>query len=513
MEEKSSRMEPITGFQLVLLTIAVSLGIFMNVLDTSIANVAIPTIAGNMAVSADQGTWVITSFAVSMAIVLPLTGWLARQFGEVRLFVFSTGLFTLASVLCGLSTSLPMLVVFRVIQGTVAGPMIPLSQSLLFANYPTDKQALATALWAMIAVAAPVVGPILGGYITDNYSWPWIFYINVPAGIFAVYFTWSILRDRETKIAKQPIDFMGLILLALGIGCLQVLLDKGQDLDWFNSSTIITLAIVSTISLCFLVVWELTEKHPVVDLTLFAHRNFAVGTIAISLGYMVFLGSVVVLPLWLQTQMNYTPTWAGIATAPLGILPLILSPIIGRVMGKIDLRLIVSFGFFTFAYCSFWLSALNTDVNLNEIALIRFVQGIGTPCFFIPLIAILLSGLSSNLVASAAGLSNCLRILGGSFGTSISVTLWAHRESVHQSTLVEGLNATNTQMNAAMQHLQESGLTQSSSYARLYETIINQAYMLATNDVFWISGYVFLSLMVLIWFARPPFLAKAAPME
>lgn len=500
-------MPCIKGFQLVLLTFAVSLGIFMNVLDTSIANVAIPTVAGNMGVSADEGTWIITSFAVSMAIVLPLTGWLAKRFGEVKLFVLCTLLFTLASFCCGLSTSLPMLIFFRVLQGIVAGPMIPLSQSLLLINYPDDKKGLATGLWAMVAVAAPVLGPILGGYITDSYSWPWIFYINVPFGIFSAYFTWAILKERETPIIKQPVDFVGLILLAIGIGSLQVLLDKGKDLDWFNSTFIVSLAIISFVSLCFLIVWELTEKNPIIDLSLFKIRNFTVGTIGISLGYMIYFGTVVILPLWLQTQMNYTATWAGLATSPVGVIPLFLSPIIGTLMVKRDLRLFVSFGFFMFAFCSFWTASFNTQVTFEKIAWIRFIQGIGIPCFFVPLISILLSGLPANRIASASGLSNFLRILAGSFGTSIIVTLWDHRESIHQSKIVESLNLSNPNMLEMLHRLKQIGFSDKSSYAEIAHMIINQAYMLATNDIFWLSGFIFILLLFFIWQARPPFSA------
>ncbi len=504
-------MPPITGIPLIILTLAVSCGIFMNVLDSSIANVAIPTIAGNMAVSADQGTWIITSFTVSMAIVLPLTGWLSKRFGEVRLFIISTSLFTLASLLCGLSTSFPMLVFFRVLQGAMAGPMIPLSQSLLLANYPDDKKGLATSLWATVAVAGPVLGPILGGYITDNYTWPWIFYINLPVGIFASYATWLILRERETKISRSPIDFIGLLLLTIGVGCLQVLLDKGKDLDWFNSTFITTLAVISTITLSFLIVWELTEKHPIMDLALFKRRNFAIGTTAISLGYLAYFGSVVILPLWLQTQMNYTATWAGLVTAPLGIIPIVLSPWMGLIMNRVDLRIIISIGFIVFATCSFWLSGFNTAIAPENVALVRFVQGLGAPFFFIPLIAILMSGLPNHDLASAAGLSNFLRILGGSFGTSISVTLWAHRESVHQSTLVENLMTYNPKLVLVTERLQQLGLAGKPNYAVVNNVIIKQAYMLATNDIFWLSGFLFLGLMILIWFSKPPFLTTRSP--
>ena len=273
--------EPLTGSRLVLLTISLSLGIFMNVLDISIANVAIPTIAGDLAVSVDEGTWVITSFAVSQAIMLPITGWLARRFGEVRLYVISCALFSIISVLCGLSTNLQMLVFFRVLQGAVSGPMIPLSQSILLANYPEYRRGFATGLWAMTAVVAPIFGPILGGWITDNYTWPWIFYINVPVGFFSVVVTWILLTGRETAIAKSPIDMVGLFFLIVGIGCLQIVLDKGNDLDWFNSNVIVALSITSFISLCFLVAWELTEKNPIIDFTLFLHRNFTIGTIGL----------------------------------------------------------------------------------------------------------------------------------------------------------------------------------------------------------------------------------------
>ncbi len=503
-------MPPIKGIQLVLLTIAVSLGIFMNVLDTSIANVAVPTIAGNLGVSAEQGTWVITSFAVSMAIMLPLTGWLAGRLGEVRCFVGSMIVFTLASMLCGSSNSLAMLIVFRVVQGAAAGPMIALSQSLLLANYPPEKKGLATGLWSMVAVVAPVIGPILGGYITDTYTWPWIFYINIPVGIASAYFTWTILAKRETAIVKKPVDYIGLLLLAVGVGCLQILLDKGKDLDWFNSSTIITLAIISSVSLIYFVAWELTEKHPIVDLTLFKRRNFTIGSMAISFGYMTFFGSMVILPLWLQTQMGYTPTWAGLAVAPIGLIPFLVSPFFGRIMDKVDLRVLVSFGFLIFAFCSFWMAHFNTNIGFNNITLIRFIQGIGVPCFFIPLISIILSGLPDNRIASASGLFNFLRILAGSFGTSVSVTLWAHRESVHQSQIVETVTTYTPNLPDVIAKLQGMGFIGKMSYAEIYELVLNQAYMLATDDVFWLSGFVFLILAFVIWFARPPFLSGPA---
>ncbi len=500
-----SQHPPIHGAALALLTLSLSLATFMQVLDTSIANVSIPDISGDLAVSPDQGTWIITSFAVSNAIALPLSGWLAQRFGEVRLFVAATLLFTLASMFCGLSTNLPMLVTFRVIQGAVAGPMIPLSQSLLLANYPHEKKGLALALWSMTVVLAPIFGPILGGYITDNLSWPWIFYINVPVGIVSSWFTWQLLRERETETHRRPIDRVGLVLLVIGVGCLQLLLDKGNELDWFDSRTIIVLAVVATICLSVFVVWELTETHPVVDLSLFAIRNFTVGAIAISIGYMTFFAGVVVYPLWLQTQMGYTATWAGLSAAPLGILPVFLSPFVGRYMHRIDLRVLVSFSFVVFGAVSLWSSTFDTNADFLHLTLPRFTQGLGMAFFFIPLMSILLSGLPANRVASASGLSNFLRMLGGSFGTSLSIALWDRRESFHHSRLTESLTATDPAAQSAVAGLHAAGMPTASAWAVIERQLSGQSYVLAVNDVFLVSGWIFFSLIALIWLARPPF--------
>lgn len=268
---------PLTGSKLAWMTIALSLATFMQVLDSTIANVAIPTIAGNLGASNSQGTWVITSFGVANAISIPITGWLARRIGEVRLFLWSTGLFALTSWLCGISGSLEMLILFRVLQGLVAGPLIPLSQSLLLNNYPPAKRNMALALWSMTIVIAPICGPILGGYISDNYHWGWIFFINVPFSIAIIFAIMQTLKGRETKISIQPIDTIGLVLLVIGIGALQIMLDQGKELDWFNSTEIIVLTVIAVVAISFLIVWELTDDHPVIDLSLFKERNFTIG--------------------------------------------------------------------------------------------------------------------------------------------------------------------------------------------------------------------------------------------
>lgn len=501
-------LSPLYGFRLILLTLALSLGIFMNVLDVSIANVAIPTIAGDLAVSPNNGTWVITSFAVSQAIMLPITGWLARRFGEVRLFLISTALFTLTSVLCGLSVDLPMLIFFRVLQGAVSGPMIPLSQSLLLANYPEEKKAFATSIWAMTAVVGPIFGPVLGGWITDNYSWPWIFYINLPVGIFCVVFTAITLSGRETPITKLPVDYVGLILLVVGISCLQIMLDKGNDLDWFNSNTILTLVIIAFISLVSLIIWELGEKNPIIDLTLFAKRNFCLGTIVLTFGYMIYFGNVVIFPLWLQTQMGYNPTWAGLAAAPVGLLPFFLSPFIGRFMGYFDLRWIITFGFVFFAITSFWQANFYTGIGFQQLVEPRFVQGLGLAFFFVPLITIIISGLPPHRVASALGLSNFFRILGGSFGTSVWITLWTRREAIHHNHLIEHINNFNPISRDTLNELQSLGLTGLKNIGQLESTISQQAYMLSTDEIFWLTGVIFIFLIAIIWCVKPPFMGK-----
>src|SRR5438477_3306667 len=344
---------PLTDGALALGSIALSLATFMNILDTSIANVSIPAISGDLAVSPDQGTWVITSFAVANAISLPLTGWLTVRYGQVRLFVASTLLFVIASFLCALAPTLAWLIVFRVIQGAVAGPMIPLSQSLLLASFPKEKAGTALAIWAMTTLVAPVVGPVLGGWITDNISWPWIFYINVPVGIAAALATWAIYRRRETPTAKVPVDAVGLSLLMIWVGAMQVMLDTGKDLDWFNSTAIVTLACVAVVGFAVFLIWELTEEHPSVDLSLFRTRNFTVSPIAMLFAYGLFFGNVVLLPLWLQQYMGYTATLAGWVLAPVGFLAILLSPVVGRFNDRVDPRIFVTVSFAIFALVLF----------------------------------------------------------------------------------------------------------------------------------------------------------------
>jgi DHA2 family multidrug resistance protein len=394
---------PLTDGALALGSIALSLATFMNVLDTSIANVSIPAIAGDLAVSPDQGTWVITSFAVANAISLPLTGWLTQRYGQVRLFIASTLLFVVASFLCALAPSLTFLIVFRVIQGAVAGPMIPLSQSLLLASFPKKKAGTALAIWGMTTLVAPVVGPVLGGWITDNISWPWIFYINIPVGLVATVVTWIIYHKRETPTRRLPVDGVGLGLLILWVGSLQIVLDRGKDLDWFASGQIVTLAIVSLIGFAFFVVWELTDRHPVVELRLFARRNYWTSTLSMALAYGTFFGNVVLLPLWLQQYMGYPATMAGWVLAPVGVLAILLTPFVGRTMDKVDPRIFATTAFLIFALVLWMRSLFNTQADLETLLLPTIIQGAAVAVFFIPLVNLSLSGLSPEQFPAASG--------------------------------------------------------------------------------------------------------------
>ena len=502
---------PLEGADRLLMTLALAAASFMVVLDTSIANVSIPGISGELGVSPSQGTWVITSFAVSNAIAVPLTGWLARRIGEVRLFTLSMLLFSLASLGCGLSTSMPMLIAFRVVQGAVAGPMMPLSQTLLLGIYPQDRRAMALAIWSLTTLVAPVAGPILGGWITDNMRWPWIFYINVPIGIFCMWLIWGRMRSRESKTVRVPIDRIGLALLVVGVGALQIMLDKAGELDWFNSRTIVLLAIVAALCLSLLIVWELTEEHPIIDLHLFRERNFTAAAIAVSAAYLVFFGTVVILPLWLQTQMGYTPTWAGLVMAPTGVLAIVVTPFIGKNMHRLDPRKLATFGFVVFAICAFLRAKFEPGADFNSLALPQWIQGIAVACFFVPLTTIALSSLPANQIASASGLFNFLRILAGGAGTSIATTVWERREALHHAQLTEHVTAYSPAATSHLSQLGASGSDPAQSLSIVDRLIGSQAYSMATADMSYIAAWIFIALIPLLWLARPPFGGKGAP--
>jgi len=475
----------------------------MNVLETSIANVSLPAIAGDLGVSPNQGTWVITSFAVANAIAVPLTGWLSQRVGQVRLFVISVLLFVLASWLCGLAPNMSSLIALRALQGFVAGPMIPLSQGLLLSSHPRALAGLAMAMWSMTTLIAPVMGPLLGGWMTHNMSWPWMFYINVPVGIASALVTWMLYHKRETPTKQLPIDSVGLALLVIWVGAMQVTLDIGKENDWFHSDMVVGLAVVAVVGFALFLVWELTDDHPVVDLALFKRRNFWAGALATSVGYGLFFGNVVLLPLWLQQYMGYTATQAGMVMAPVGLMALVLSPWVGKNIAKFDPRYFATFAFAVFALVLWMRSNFNTQADLATIMVPTIVQGVAMAFFFIPLVTITLSGITPDRIPAASGLSNFARITAGAFGTSISTTVWENRASLHHAQLVESIQQGNATAMGALQGLNAAGLSPEQALAQVNRLVDQQAFMLAANDVFLASAFIFLALIPLVWLSHP----------
>lgn len=507
MSEPGAAQEaaPLRGGQLAVTSIALALGTFMQVLDTTIANVSLPTIAGNLGATTDQGTWIITSFAVANGVAVPLTGWLMQRYGTVRTFVAALFLFTLASLLCAVAWSLPVLVVFRVFQGAVSGPMIPGSQALLISIFPRAKRAAALGIWSITTLVAPIAGPILGGYISDNYHWSWIFLINVPVGLLAGVLCWRGLAQRESPTRKQSIDGVGLGLLVVWVGALQFVLDSGKNADWFASPQIVILAVIAAVTCVAWIIWELTDAYPVVDLSLFRDRNFALGTLAFALGYAVFFANLLILPLWLQTHLAYTATWAGLVAAPSGVVAILLTPIATRFMSRVDARWFASLALVAFTVSYFMRANLTADASFRDFVAPMLVQGIGMSIFFVSLVALSLDRIEPARIPSAAGISNFTRITAGGFAASITTTLWDSREALHQSRLSDASSAYDPAMQHATQALHQFGFTDLQSYAMILRALVNQAYLLASIDLFWISAWLSLAMIGVVWLARPAF--------
>ena len=428
-------LAPMKGAALWGAGLLLALANFMAVLDMTIANVSVPNIAGGLAVSPSEGAWVITSYAVAEAIVVPLTGWLAQRFGAVRVFVFAMIGFGVCSALCGLAPSLGVLVVFRIMQGLAGGPMMPLSQTLLRRIFPVAQQPMAMGLWGMTTVVGPIVGPLLGGYLVDQAGWPWVFYINVPVAAICAALTWRALKSRETPTERQPVDIVGLGLLIAWIGAMQIVLDKGRELDWFQSSMIVSLTAVAVVGFASFIIWELTDAHPIVDLKVFRHRGFTAATIIMSLSFGAFFSSVVLIPLWLQTNMGYTAGWAGKAMAFQGVLAVVMSPIVARLMSKVDLRALVCFGVTMMGAVALWRTHFASNMDFAAVSLPNFVQGLAMPFFFIPTTSLALSAVLPRETASGAGLMNFMRTTAGAFGTSITLTAWENAGSAQHNDL------------------------------------------------------------------------------
>jgi len=460
---------------------------FVVVLDMTIANVSVPNIAGGLAISTNEGTYVITSYAIAEAISVPLTGWLAARFGTLRVFTTGIFLFGLFSAMCGFATTLGFLVVGRILQGLSGGPLMPLSQTLLMLIFPQEKRMTAMGLWSMTTLVAPILGPIIGGYICDSWGWSWIFFINIPLAILCSIAAWTLLKPFETDIVKSKIDTVGLFLLFTSVGCFQYMLDEGQKLDWFASNEIIALAIIAVVGFIALLIWEATEENPIIDLQVFKYRGFSVSVLAISLIFGAFFGSIVLTPLWLQTNMGYTATWSGLTMAANGVLAVIAAPFAAKLAGKIDPRKLVTLGVFWLGAVTFYRSFGNNEMTYAQIAGPILFQGLGMPFFFIPLSSLALSSVPSRQIATAAGLMSFLRTLSGAFSTSVVTTAWGNQITTDRTDLIN-----------IMQPHPEISLTD------LDQMVQAQSVMLATNHIFFIASTIFILGGLVVWLAPKP---------
>lgn len=492
---------PLTGMALIGAAIVLSLANFMVVLDTTIANVSVPHIAGGLAVSPSQGTWVITSYAVAEAITVPLTGWLVQRFGGVKVFLASMVGFGIFSLACGLAPSFGALVFFRVLQGLCGGPIMPTSQTLLLQIFPKEKSAQALGIWSITLVVGPIAGPLLGGAISDSIGWHWIFFINIPVAIGIVIAGWAMLRAHDNPTRRAPVDYVGLLLLIVWVGAFQIMLDKGKELEWFESSTIVALAVVAAIGFACFLIWELTAENPIVDLKIFRHRGFVVGVTTLSVVFGTFFATVVLIPLWLQTSMGYTATWAGYASAFNGVLAVLMSPLVARLLGaRVDPRIMISWGIFGLSLVAFWRSHFNTEVTFWAVALPFLAQGMFLPFFMVPITALTLSSVRPEETASAAGLSNFLRTCAGAFATSLMTTAWENTATEKRGLLVGHLN----DVPGAVDVMTARGLTPEQATGQIDHLVQNQAVMLATNHLFLISAVLFLFAASIVWLAPKP---------
>ncbi len=490
--------KPLEGFVLLAASVALAAAVFMQVLDTTIANVCVPYIAGDLAVSKTNATWVITMFAAGNSIVLPLTGWLTKRFGNVRVMIGSTLAFTLMSWLCGVSPTFNFLVIARFFQGASAGPLIPLSQSLMIMAYPEKSKNLAIAIWTMVALVGPIAGPILGGWIVLNYTWHWIFLINIPVGFLAAFLMKMLLMRYESETSHGRVDYIGFIFLAVGVTTLQIMLDKGQQYDWWSSSLIVGLTIAAVLSFLALFFWEKTDENPLIDLSLFSDANFTLGTFLTAASYVLLFGSIVISPLWLQTTMGYDAFWAGVATSTMGIFPILFVRYVAHLLDIYEPRYILMVCFLTLSGAYFYFYHFTPQVSLEIVAFSRFLFGIPIAFWLPSLSALTFAHIAKDKLPMATGVFHFIRMMSGGIGASLIVTLWERRSAFHQSVLVSTITPFDTEAHQATTELIETGFSSHQSIAMLYQEVLRQSLQLATNDVFYLScllslGYVFVS--------------------
>jgi DHA2 family multidrug resistance protein len=482
-----------------LIAVVVAIAAFMEVLDTSIANVALPYMAGSLGASNDESTWVLTSYLVSNAIVLPISGWFAGVLGRKRFFMICLVIFTVSSLLCGTAPSLATIILFRVLQGAGGGGLQPMAQAILADIFPPEKRGLAFALYGITAVIAPTIGPTLGGWITDNYTWRWIFFINLPVGILALFLVFRLVEDppwaKRAAGAGIKIDYVGVGLLTVGVGALQVMLDKGQEDDWFGSRFILTLALIAGIGLISLVIWEWLYKDPIIDVRLFKNLNFlGANAMMFILGIMLF-SSLVMMPQFLQTLMGYTAESAGLVLSGGGLLLLFMMPVVGTLTSKVQARYLIAFGWLALSFAMYYSTRqLDLEISFRSASLLRVVQVFGLGFLFVPITLASYIGIPVEKSNSVSGLVNFMRNIGSSIGTSMVTTLIARRAQFHQVNLVAHVTPGQPTFMQAVTglaaHLAVSGLdasrAMSQAYARLYRALIGQATTLAYIDTFWV---------------------------
>lgn len=500
MAREGEYLSPLTGVRQLLAGLVLAIANFMVVLDMTIANVSVPHISGSLGVSMSQGTWIITSYAVAEAICVPLTGWLAGRFGTVRLYILCMIGFGIFSFLCGISTSLPMLLFCRIGQGLCGGPIMPLTQTLLLRVFRPQQRAKAMGVWAMTTILAPVMGPILGGTISDNWSWHWIFFINIPVAIFCSLLAGRMLREVETEIRIQRVDAIGLALMIFWIGALQIMLDLGREHDWFADPMIVALAVVAAVGFLVFVAWELTEEHPIVDIRVFRHLGFTMSTLSLAFTFGAYFASVVIIPQWLQSSLGYTATWAGYAVATAGVLAMFMAPVVASLVQKMDPRLLISGGITWLGFASFiryitW----NANADFFTLTMPQLVQGIAMPMFMIPLTIVGLAAVNQDETASAAGIMSFMRTMAGAIGTSIATTAWDDTARTARTHIVDRLSTDAVEANLAAH-----GFSPEQIRKMIENLVEQQAYAVSTTHLFGVCVFVFLFAAAIVWLSPRP---------
>jgi DHA2 family multidrug resistance protein len=504
-----------------LIAIAVMSSTFMEVLDTTVVNVSLPHIAGSLSASTDEATWTLTSYLVANAIILPMTGWLAGRFGRKRLLLMAVTGFTISSFFCGFAPSLGFLIVFRILQGACGGGLQPLSQAILLESFPAEKRGQAMAFWALGIVVAPMLGPVAGGWLTDNYSWRWVFYINIPIGVLAILLTQAFVFDPPyLRRERTGIDYWGIGLLVVGMGSLQVLFDKGQEEDWFGSRFIIVLATLAVIGLGGLIIRELKTPHPVIDLSVFKYRSYAVGTFLMTVVGFVLYGSTVLLPLLMQELLGYTATHAGVTNLPRGMASFLFMPVVGILTGKVDSRKLLAIGVSATAGAMFMVSTFSLTVGFWNFWWPLMLQGAGLGLIFVPLTTVTNDPIPRERMGNATSIFNLMRNIGASVGISTVETLQFRRMQAHINVLGRHVNAANPQTQQVLAGLRQTFISrgadpvtaQHQAYGALWGMVQRQASMLSYNDVFRFLGGMFLIMLPLLFLMRKPQAGKGPAM-